>query len=134
MDRKRTVEGGSMHADKAALIRALFDAYLANDRGAVERMLADDFRFTSPYDHELDKATYFARCWRDDNSWIERHVLERIMTEGDAAYVTYLCIARGGKSFRNTELMLFAGGRVQRIEVYFGANYQDGVFQKQAES
>jgi len=123
-----------MPHDKAKLIRALFAAYLANDRGAVERMLADGFRFTSPYDHELDKTSYFARCWRDDNSWIERHVLERIVVEGDAAYVTYLCAARGGRSFRNTELMLFDGDWIRRIEVYFGAAYQDGVFQKQAES
>jgi len=123
-----------MPHDKAKLIRALFAAYLANDRGAVERMLADGFRFTSPYDHELDKPSYFARCWRDDNSWVERHVLERIVVEGDAAYVTYLCVARGGRSFRNTELMLFDGDWIRRIEVYFGAAYQDGVFQKQAES
>jgi ketosteroid isomerase-like protein len=121
-----------MSADKAAAIRALFAAYLANDREAVEQAFAEDFRFTSPFDHELDKQGYFERCWQDDNRWIERHEIERIMIEGDAAYVGYLCVARDGGSFRNTELMLFDGDKIRRIEVYFGASWQDGAFKKLA--
>ena len=49
---------------KADIIRAVFAAYLANDRSAIEHALADDFRFTSPYDDHIDKATYFERSWR----------------------------------------------------------------------
>jgi hypothetical protein len=45
--------------------------------------------------------------------------------------VTYQCIAKGGKRFRNTEFFVFAGDKVSRIDVYFGATYQDGVFVKQ---
>ena len=60
--------------DREKTIRALFAAYLANDRRAIEDFLTDDFRFTSPYDDEIDKATYFARCWRVSD-WIERGVL-----------------------------------------------------------
>jgi hypothetical protein len=40
-------------------------------------------------------------------------------------------MARGGKSFRNTEFFAFAGDKIRRIDVYFGAAYQDGVFVKQ---
>ena len=32
---------------------------------------------------------------------------------------------------RNTEFFTFAGDRIRRIDVYFGATYQDGVFVKQ---
>ena len=46
--------------------------------------------------------------------------------------MTYKCIAKGGKSFRNTEFFVFAGDKVRSIDVYFGASYQDGVFVKQA--
>jgi ketosteroid isomerase-like protein len=116
--------------DRAATIRALFAAYLANDRKAVEDHLADDFTFTSPYDDQIDKATYFERCWKNSD-WIERHELEKILVEGDEAFVTYKCMARGGKSFRNTEFFAFAGNKIRRIDVYFGATYQDGVFVKQ---
>ncbi len=119
-----------MSDNKAKIIRALFAAYLSNDRKTVEDALTDDFRFTSPYDDEIDKATYFERCWRD-TGWIERHELEKIFVEGDEAFVTYKCLARSGKSFRNTEFFVFEGDKVRRIDVYFGAAYQNGVFVKQ---
>jgi ketosteroid isomerase-like protein len=116
--------------NKTELIRNLFAAYMKNDRQAVEAVFTDDFCFTSPYDDELDKATYFERCWRVSD-WIERQDLERIMVEGEAAFVTYRCVAKNGKSFRNTEAYAFAGDRIRRIDVYFGATYENGVFVKQ---
>jgi len=119
--------------DKAEIIRTLFAAYLSNDRKAVEDVFADDFYFTSPYDDKIDKATYFARCWRVTD-WIERHELERILVEGDEAFVTYRCVAKGGKSFRNTEFFSFEGDKIKRIDVYFGATYQNGAFVRQSES
>jgi ketosteroid isomerase-like protein len=118
---------------KAEIIRAIFAAYLSNDRKAVEDALTDDFRFTSPYDDEIDKATYFARCWRNTD-WIERHELERIFVEGDEAFVTYKCLAKGGKNFRNTEFFSFEGDRIKRIDVYFGATYENGAFVRQNEN
>ena len=116
-------------ANKTELIRNLFAAYLSNDRQAVEAVFTDDFRFTSPYDDEIDKATYFERCWRVSD-WIERQDLERIIVESDAAFVIYRCVAKSGKSFRNTEAYTFAGDRIRRIDVYFGATYENGVFVK----
>jgi ketosteroid isomerase-like protein len=117
-------------ASKPAIIRAIFAAYMTNDRKVVEDALADDFRFTTPYDDRIDKATYFERCWRNSD-WIERHELERIFVEGDEAFVTYLCTAKGGRNFRNTEFFVFDGDRVKRIEVYFGATYENGAFVRQ---
>jgi ketosteroid isomerase-like protein len=116
--------------DKSDIIRALFAAYLANDRKTVEDRLTDDFRFTSPYDDDIDKPTYFERCWKNSD-WIERHELERIFVEGDEAFVTYRCVAKGGKTFRNTECFVFEGDKVKRIDVYFGATYDNGAFVKQ---
>jgi len=118
-------------SDKANLIRDLvrgvFAAYRANDRQSVEDSLTEDFRFTSPFDDGIDKATYFAKCWRDTGC-IERQDLERIFVDGDAAFVTYQCVAKDGKRFRNTEFFVFAGDRVRSIDVYFGAEYRDGSF------
>ena len=119
-----------MNGSKSDIIRALFAAYLSNDRKAVEDALTGDFRFTSPYDDEIDKPTYFARCWRN-TEWIARHELERIFAEGDGAFVTYNCVAKDGKSFRNTEFFSFAGDKIRRIDVYFGATYENGAFVKQ---
>jgi len=116
--------------DKSEIIRALFAAYLANDRKAIEDAFTDDFRFTSPYDDEIDKRTYFARCFRD-RGWIGRQELERIFVEGNGAFVTYRCVAKEGRSFRNTEFFTFEGDRIRRIDVYFGATYQNGTFLRQ---
>ena len=115
---------------KADIIRGIFAAYLANDRKFVEDCFTDDFRFTSPFDDSIDKATYFERCWRVAD-WIAQHELERIVVEGDAAFVTYRCVARTGKSFRNTEFFRFEGDRIRGIDVYFGASYQNDVFIRQ---
>ncbi len=117
-------------ANKAEIIGALFAAYLSNDRKRVEEFFTSDFRFTSPYDDALDKATYFARCWKGCD-WIARHELEKIVVQGSEAFVTYLCVAKDGKSFRNTEFFAFQGDKISRIDVYFGATYQDGRFVKQ---
>jgi ketosteroid isomerase-like protein len=119
-----------MSQSKSELIRALFAAYRANDRVAVENCFTEDFTFTSPYDDRIDKATYFARCWRVGD-WIERQQLEKIFVEGDEAFVTYQCVAKDGKSFRNTEFFVFEGHKIRSIDVYFGASYKDGAFVKQ---
>jgi ketosteroid isomerase-like protein len=119
-----------MPSGKAKMIRAIFAAYMSNDRKVVEDALTDDFRFTSPYDDEIDKATYFERCWRNSD-WIERHELEKIFVDGNEAFVTYRCVAKDGKNFRNTEFFTFEGNSVRHIDVYFGATYQNGAFVKQ---
>jgi ketosteroid isomerase-like protein len=119
--------------NKVNIIRGIFAAYLANDRRAVENALTADFRFTSPYDDAIDKATYFERCWRNTD-WIERHELERILVEGDEAFVTYNCIAKSGMNFRNTEFFAFDGDKIKSIDVYFGASYENGVFVKKQAS
>jgi ketosteroid isomerase-like protein len=116
--------------NKSGIIRALFAAYRSNDRKAVENSFTEDFRFSSPYDDEIDKATYFATCWRNSD-WIERQQLERIFVEGNEAFVTYEVATKDGKRFRNTEFFRFDGDKIRSIDVYFGATYQDGVFVKQ---
>jgi ketosteroid isomerase-like protein len=117
-------------ANRAETIRRIFAAYLANDRGFAENAFSEDFRFSSPYDDALDKPTYFERCWKNSD-WIERHELERIFVEGDEAFVTYRCVAKGGRTFRNTEFFVFEGDKVKRIDVYFGATYDNGAFVRQ---
>ena len=119
-----------MGVNKSELIRALFAAYMSNDRKAVEDSFTDDFTFTSPYDDRIDKASYFERCWRVSD-WIERQQLEKIFVEGDEAFVTCEVVAKDGKRFRNTEFFRFDGDKIRSIDVYFGATYQDGAFVKQ---
>ncbi len=46
------------HAD---VVGALVQSYLAQDASAANRLIADDFSFTSPQDDHIDKATFFER-------------------------------------------------------------------------
>ena len=59
--------------DNVAIARAAYEAYVAKDRAAIEKLIAPDFHFTSPLDNRIDRATYFARCWpnseRIDGAW-----------------------------------------------------------------
>ena len=44
-------------------VRAALQAYVDKDRAAIERLVADDFHFTSPLDNGLDRAAYMRICW-----------------------------------------------------------------------
>ena len=51
-------------ADRADIVRDLFAAYWRTTARLSRMPSAEDFRFTTPYDDEIDKATYFERCWK----------------------------------------------------------------------
>jgi ketosteroid isomerase-like protein len=112
---------------KSEIVRALFGAYKSKDRRLAEKILAEDFTFTSPYDDAIDRAAYFERCWPNSER-IKEHALEKVVEDGDDVFVTYTCRTIDGKEFRNTELFGFAGDRVRSVEVFFGASYRNGVF------
>lgn len=115
---------------RADLIRAAFGAYRTKERKALEDLLSDDFRFTSPYDDRIHKTTYFERCW-PNSARIRGHELEAIFEQGDQAFVTYLCTTNEGKQFRNTEFFTFGGDKIKEVNVYFGASYENGKFVRQ---
>ncbi len=116
--------------DKEQFIRSLFAAYRSKEREVVENLLGEDFTFTSPYDDAIDKAAYFERCWPNSER-IREHILEKIFVEGDEAFVRYKCVTNDGREFRNTEFFRFDGDKLCEVQVFFGATYKDGVFQKQ---
>ncbi len=49
--------------DRLALVRDCYRAWETADRELVERILSEDFTFSSPPDPMLDRAGYFERCW-----------------------------------------------------------------------
>jgi ketosteroid isomerase-like protein len=117
-------------AERSQLVRRYFEAYRTRDRAVMEAALAKDFTFTSPYDDAIDRAAYFERCWPGGDQFKDMAV-DRVVEDGDACFVLYRCETIDGKSFRNVELHRFEGDRLNSVEVYFGAAWKDGVFQKQ---
>jgi hypothetical protein len=105
--------------DRSELARAMYRGFAAADRGAVERILADDFAFSSPPDPGLDRAGYFERCWPGAGG-VEAFDFVRMIESGDEVVVTYEATRTDGSRFRNTEVLTFAGDQLARAEVYFG--------------
>jgi hypothetical protein len=113
----------------ASTIRALFDAYRDRRRGDAETLIADNFRFTSPYDDGIDRTTYFARCWPNGDR-IVAFEIEKLIADHGGGFVTYRCTTNDGTAFRNTEYLTVRHGQVANVDVYFGASYRDGKFVK----
>ena len=105
--------------DRTQLARAVYEAFAAADRDAIEQLLADEFEFHAPPDPQLDRAGYFERCWphAGDGQTFE---FIRLIESGDEVVVTYEGRRADGTRFRNTEILTFVGDRVRRAEVYFG--------------
>src|SRR5579863_848162 len=108
-----------MRPPLADLVRGCFEAYRRQDRAAIERLIADDLIFVSPYDDNIGRADYFARCW-PNAEYIRAHHIETIVESGNEAFVVYECELKTGARFRNAERFIFEGERIARVEVYFG--------------
>jgi hypothetical protein len=106
---------------RPGLARGLYQAFAAGDRDHVERVLTDDFRFSSPVDPELDRAGYFERCWPGAGQG-QQFEFVRLWEMGDEVVVTYeMAMGDRGRG-RNTEVLTFRGDQICRAEVYFGWN------------
>jgi ketosteroid isomerase-like protein len=106
-------------SDRKQLAREMYLAYARGDRQAVETLLGDDFTFFSPYDVGIDRSAYFERCWPNSDT-LAGFSFVRVVEAGDEVIVTYESTKTDGRRFRNTEVLTFAGERLNRAEVYFG--------------
>ena len=110
-----------MKNDPIAIARACLEAYVDKDRAAIERLIAEDFHFTSPIDNRLDRATYFARCWPNSEQMATVEFVQA-MEKGEHALIVYEAETLDGKRFRNAELYSTRDGQLVEVEVYFGWN------------
>jgi len=113
----RTVENAA--ARNVAIARAAYAAYVTKDRAAIEKLIAEDFHFTSPLDNRLDRETYFRRCW-PNSKVIDRFDFIHLITDGDRVSVTYEGRNTDGRRFRNTEILTIRDQQIIDVEVYFG--------------
>lgn len=101
-------------------VRAVFDAYLAQDRAAAQRLIADDFMFTSPQDDHIDRATYFERCFPTADRVNTQTILELVGTGGGSVFVLYEYELKNGERFRNTEFITVRDDQLVETQVFFG--------------
>jgi ketosteroid isomerase-like protein len=106
-------------AELAEVARRSYRAYVDKDRAAMEQIIAEDFRFTSPLDNRLDRKTYFERCWPNCQSIAEFEFIG-VVPDNDRVYITYIGRTDSGRRFQNTEVLTVRGAKIVEAQVYFG--------------
>ena len=99
--------------------KASFDAYQRQDADAMLRILADDYRFTSPQDDGIDRDAFTERCFPTADRFATNQVLELVSTPSGVLYVYEYELADGGR-FRNVELIRVQGEQIVETQVFFG--------------
>jgi ketosteroid isomerase-like protein len=105
------------------IVRRAFQAFQDREREVFEGLLADDFSFSSPHDPQLDKDGYFDRCWPNAGH-MRSQTLDRVVEAGEEVFVRYEVERTDGVRFHNTELITVREGRIARVEVYYGAEFE----------
>lgn len=102
------------------VVRAMFGAYLRQDRAAAEALLADDLVFTSPQDDHIDRQAYLQRCF-PTAARVSRQDLRHVTAASDTdVFVLYEYDLTMGETYRNAELITVRDGRITEIQVFFG--------------
>lgn len=105
----------------ADVVRTLVQSYLAQDRATADRLIADDFVFTSPQDDHIDRATFFERCFPATTQLGSHQLLQVVPTEGEDVFILYeYASLQTGDRYRNTEVHTVRSGQVVEIQVFFG--------------
>jgi len=102
------------------IVRAMFESYLTQDRGTADRLLAEEFAFTSPQDDHIDKAAFFERCFPTADRLVSQEMLHVVPTDGDDVFVMYEYELKTGERHRNVELLTVRDDRIVETQVFFG--------------
>jgi ketosteroid isomerase-like protein len=101
------------------LIKDLYAAYEKIDWNMLTPLLAEGFIFNSPNDDNIDIKVYEERCWPNAHN-IKRFDIDKLLVDGDEAFVTYNGWTNDGRLFRNTEYFKFQDGKIKEIACFFG--------------
>ena len=102
------------------VIKQYYGAYEKKDWHMLELILDDRFTFTSPAgDDHINLKLYKERCWPNAYN-TKKFDLEKIIIDGDDAFVTYNGWTTDGRLFRNTERFKFKEGKIKENECFFG--------------
>lgn len=109
--------------DNTETVRAAFEAYLSQDRAAEERLLAEDFVFTSPQDDHIDKTAFMERCFPTAGRLRSQEIVQLVAAGGDGVFIMYEYVLTTGERHRNVEFIRVRHGRLVESQVYFGGRF-----------
>lgn len=102
------------------VVRAVFAAYLAQDRETAAALIDDGFVFTSPQDDHIDKAAFLERCFPTADRLVSQEILEVVNAGDDGVFILYEYALRTGERHRNAEFITVRDGRLVETQVFFG--------------
>lgn len=102
------------------VVRAAFEAYLAQDRDTAGRLIAEDFVFTSPQDDHIDKAAFLERCFPTADRLRSQQIVELAGAGEDGVFILYEYELKTGERHRNTEFITVRDGQLTETQVFFG--------------
>jgi ketosteroid isomerase-like protein len=102
------------------VVRASFEAYRAQDRAAAERLLADDYVFTSPQDDHIGRAEFFERCFPTAGRFASQEIIELVSAGDDGVFLLYEYELTTGERYRNAEFSVVRDGQIAETQVFFG--------------
>jgi ketosteroid isomerase-like protein len=83
-------------------------------------LVGDELVFTSPQDDHIDRQAFFDRCFPTADR-VARQELLHVVPAGDGdVFIAYEYELKDGGTYRNTELISVAEGRITEIQVFFG--------------
>jgi ketosteroid isomerase-like protein len=110
---------GSQNLSVEKTIREYYTAFEKKDWNLMEQILADGFTFTSPLDDHINIKAFQGRCWPNAYK-IKRFDLEKLVVNGDEAFVIYDGWTTEGKLFRNSDYFKLKDGKIRAYECFFG--------------
>jgi len=111
--------GFAQQSPAEKMVRGYYAAYEKKDWASLEKILADDFTFSSPVDEHISLKTYKEKCWPNAYK-LKKFEVVKLIVKGDDAFVTYNGWTTDGKLFRNTEYFKLKDGKIKSNECFFG--------------
>jgi ketosteroid isomerase-like protein len=102
------------------VVRANFDAYVRQDRAAAEALIGEQLSFTSPQDDHIDRDAFFEHCFPTADRFSRQELVHVAPAGAGDVFVMYEYDLGTGGTYRNTELVTVADGRIVEIQVFFG--------------
>jgi ketosteroid isomerase-like protein len=102
------------------VVRASFHAYITQDRPAAERLLAEDFVFTSPQDDHIGKAEFLTKCFPTADRLSAQEIVQLVAAGDDGVFIMYEYQLKTGERYRNTEFITVRVGQLAETQVFFG--------------
>jgi hypothetical protein len=110
---------GSPEASVEKTVREYYTAFEKKDWNLMQQILADGFTFSSPLDDHISVKAFQERCWPNAFK-IKRFDLEKLVANGDEAFVISNGWTTDGKLFRNSEYFRLKDGKIEAYECFFG--------------